>query len=307
MAAEALKTRVLTALLLAPLFVAAVLLLRTEILAVVLAVVVLLAADEWAALGDLRERAHRLAFVAYQGGLLGAAYLLLDRPEWLIGLMGLAVAWWVAAGIASIGRRSPVAAQPGPRPWLLAAAPALCALAWLALVRLHGAGDAGPALVLALLVVIWAADTGAYFAGRALGRRHPAGLQVIEQRSVRHACRVLQSLHHLAHTLLEGELRVESIHIGVAVKANEHIDRFSCRNLGCDRGAGLAAPVGRVRARFCGASEAGDREQQQAGRKLLGRHGPTSIGGTTGSVATPDPSRRLRMPHAHYNGNSPQR
>ena len=174
MAAEALTTRVLTALLLAPLFVAAVLLLRTEILAVVLAVVVLLAADEWAALGGLRERAHRLAFVAYQGGLLGAAYLLLDRPEWLIGLMGLAVAWWVAAGIASIGRRSPVAAQPGPRLWLLAAAPALCALAWLALVRLHGAGDAGPALVLALLVVIWAADTGAYFAGRALGHRRLA-------------------------------------------------------------------------------------------------------------------------------------
>jgi phosphatidate cytidylyltransferase len=50
----------------------------------------------------------------------------------------------------------------------------LGALAWLALARLHGSGETGPGLVVGLLFVIWAADTGAYFAGQALGRRRLA-------------------------------------------------------------------------------------------------------------------------------------
>ena len=46
----------------------------------------------------------------------------------------------------------------------------LLVAAFVALVSLH-AREQGPALVLFLLVLIWAADTGAYFSGRAFGRR----------------------------------------------------------------------------------------------------------------------------------------
>jgi phosphatidate cytidylyltransferase len=174
MAAGVLKARVLTALLLAPPFVAAVLLLRTDVLATLLAVVLLLAADEWAALGGLQSPLQRVALVAWQGVLLAAAWLLADRPDWLTAAMGLTVAWWAAAGIALVGRRTPVMPQPGIKPSLLAVAPVLGAVAWLSLVRLHGSGETGPGLVLGLLVLIWAADTGAYFAGHALGRRRLA-------------------------------------------------------------------------------------------------------------------------------------
>jgi phosphatidate cytidylyltransferase len=38
------------------------------------------------------------------------------------------------------------------------------------MVALHGLGDTGPYFVLALFVIIWLADSGAYFAGRAFGR-----------------------------------------------------------------------------------------------------------------------------------------
>ncbi|MEZ5584622.1 MAG: phosphatidate cytidylyltransferase [Candidatus Competibacteraceae bacterium] len=42
---------------------------------------------------------------------------------------------------------------------------------WVALTHLHGADSFGPAYVLFLMVLIWLADSGAYFAGRQWGRR----------------------------------------------------------------------------------------------------------------------------------------
>jgi len=43
--------------------------------------------------------------------------------------------------------------------------------AWVSIVSLHRSGSQGPVLVLYLFVLIWVADSGAYFAGRAFGRR----------------------------------------------------------------------------------------------------------------------------------------
>jgi phosphatidate cytidylyltransferase len=42
--------------------------------------------------------------------------------------------------------------------------------AWAALAELHALGTNGPKLVLMLLVMVWLADSGAYFAGRQWGR-----------------------------------------------------------------------------------------------------------------------------------------
>ena len=48
--------------------------------------------------------------------------------------------------------------------------------AWAALVVLHGNDDRGPVFVLIVLVMIWLADSGAYFAGRQWGRTKLAPL-----------------------------------------------------------------------------------------------------------------------------------
>jgi phosphatidate cytidylyltransferase len=41
---------------------------------------------------------------------------------------------------------------------------------WAALTYLHQAAEAGPALVVTVFVIVWSADSGAFFTGRALGR-----------------------------------------------------------------------------------------------------------------------------------------
>jgi len=55
------------------------------------------------------------------------------------------------------------------RPFVLISGALLLVVTWLSLVRLHQTGDTGPALVMFLLVLIWSADTGAYFAGKRWG------------------------------------------------------------------------------------------------------------------------------------------
>ncbi len=66
-------------------------------------------------------------------------------------------------------RRAQLARVTGVRIGNLVLGGLLLAGAWVAVVGLHRASE-GPALVLFLFVLIWLADSGAYFAGRAFGR-----------------------------------------------------------------------------------------------------------------------------------------
>jgi len=166
----ALRSRLLTALALIPLVVSGVLWLPTPWLAGALGLVVLAGAWEWARLGGLESGAAAAGLVAYQAGLLGAGVRLADSPGWLLVGLALAGGWWIGVGLAMTLRRAPVAVDRRPRPLLLLGAPLLAALAWLAIVRLHAIPGVGPSLVLSLLVLIWVADSAAYFVGRAFGR-----------------------------------------------------------------------------------------------------------------------------------------
>jgi phosphatidate cytidylyltransferase len=168
-----LKNRVLTALILIPLAVAAVLWLPGAAFAAVLGAVALLGGVEFTRLAGFATAAPRAIYLSLLGaaGLLG--WYLLDSPwpPWLVG--GLAV-WWLGFAVALFGGgvgATPTAAR---RPAALAGSLALLAGCWLALVVLHTAPWAGPPVVLLLLILIWVADSGAYFAGRQWGRRRLA-------------------------------------------------------------------------------------------------------------------------------------
>jgi phosphatidate cytidylyltransferase len=165
-----LRARVLTSLVLIPPTVAGVLFLATPWLAALLGFVVGLAALEWARLGGLSPGVAPWALVAYQLALLWLADALSAYPGIVLIALGLGVGWWAGVGVALVLRRAPIVPNRRLRPLLLVGAPFLAALAWLALVRLHAVPELGPQLVLLLLVLIWVADSTAYFTGRALGR-----------------------------------------------------------------------------------------------------------------------------------------
>jgi phosphatidate cytidylyltransferase len=156
---------------LVPLAVAGVIFLPTPWLATLFGLVVGLGALEWARLGGLSPGVPSWLLVSYQLALLWLGDALSAHPGLILVALGLCGGWWLGVGATLILRRTPVAADLRLRPLLLVGAPLLTALAWLALVRLHAVPDLGPRLVLSLLVLIWVADTAAYFAGRALGRR----------------------------------------------------------------------------------------------------------------------------------------
>jgi phosphatidate cytidylyltransferase len=169
-----LQWRVLTALILAPLAVLAVLFLPTFDFALALGLILLGAAWEWSALGGLTGWSARMGFVA----LIAAAMILLGllpaagvAPLLLVVTLG----WW---GLAVWLWRldDPIVPCPGPAPARLLAGLPVLAGPWLAMTHLHAALPQGPALVLFLLVLIWTADSAAYFAGRRWGKAKLAPL-----------------------------------------------------------------------------------------------------------------------------------
>jgi phosphatidate cytidylyltransferase len=165
---SALQQRTLTALVLAPLVAMGVLLLDTPHLALLFGLIVLYAAWEWTMLAGVSRSIHRVAYLAFMTALFILLWLApLDR--WTHYLLIPIVVWWLGLG-AYVCRLRAIEASCTPRLGLLPVGILVLTGPWLAIVYLHRLYDAGPWLVLFLLVLIWTADTAAYFSGRLWGR-----------------------------------------------------------------------------------------------------------------------------------------
>lgn len=165
-----LLTRVLTALILLPLVVGGILFLPTTAVAALAAGVLLVGVWEWGLLLRFTALPARAAYAAAGAAALAVAWWSAGQGPAVAALLAAAVVWWLAAvgwvyrfprGWEGTLGRWPVAALLG----LL-----LLTATLLALLRIHSR-DQGPVLLLLLFVLIWVADTGAYFAGR-IGGRH---------------------------------------------------------------------------------------------------------------------------------------
>jgi phosphatidate cytidylyltransferase len=158
-----LKRRVATALALLPLAEALVLFAPTAALALVAAAVFAVAALEWAPLAGAAEGATpwlcALVLLAVLAGLWQFAF---ELPAVGRAVLAAGLAWWTLALIWLLSRAAL------PRAFKLGAGLLTLAPAWYAVVTLHGLRS-GPALLLLLLLMIWAADVGAFFAGHAFG------------------------------------------------------------------------------------------------------------------------------------------
>jgi phosphatidate cytidylyltransferase len=79
--------------------------------------------------------------------------------------------WWLLITLSLVTRRRGLVRVEGVRPTILLLGGLVLVTAWLSIVLLHASAAHGPALVLYLFVLIWVADSAAYFTGRAFGRR----------------------------------------------------------------------------------------------------------------------------------------
>ena len=164
-----LTKRVLTALVLLPIAIGIVVLSPLPWFAVIIALVFALAGWEWTRLCGVESFLVRSSLVIVFLASCAALWLLRDTPAWWL-VIALGVAWWavallwfrhVAFGAAPMARNVAVK--------LLAGAFVLIP-AWVAAMQLHGNPEQGPHWVLFLLVLIWAADSFAYFSGSRWGR-----------------------------------------------------------------------------------------------------------------------------------------
>ena len=166
-----LRQRVITALVLAPIIIGGLFFLPPLGFAVFTALVLAIAGWEWANIAGIEAQPGRWGYALAILLAMGACYTVPVIP-----VLGILMVFWVLMAIAVV--RYPAMENVwAPVPVRLVMGIAVLAGAWLALNHLRAGdlqlGDASSNLLLILytFLVVWAADIGAYFAGRALGKR----------------------------------------------------------------------------------------------------------------------------------------
>jgi phosphatidate cytidylyltransferase len=170
-----LKHRVITAALLAPVVLGAILFLPSKGMALAFGVFILMGAWEWAGLMAWLAWPRRLAYGAAMATGLFLAYEALGSPwrsAFFGGMGALALLWWSTAFYWVVDYERGGHGVPRTATALGIVGFLVLLPTWTFLVELHSQG--GPQLVIALMLLVWAADIAAYFAGRAWGRRRLA-------------------------------------------------------------------------------------------------------------------------------------
>jgi phosphatidate cytidylyltransferase len=161
---ESLRKRIVTAVVLAVLFLGVLLGLPPVATLIVLTALVLTGAWEWSAFLHAHRGIARAAYVLLVALLLAAVWYAADSPDVLNIILLTALIWWFVALAWIIFAPRSVA------PWSAGLAGVLALVpAWLSLVRLRDLPH-GAQWVLFTLLLVWSADIGAYFAGHRFGR-----------------------------------------------------------------------------------------------------------------------------------------
>jgi len=159
------RTRIITALALAAVVLAVLLLGPSWMARALFGLFIAAGAWEWSAFLSAAPHAMRLGFVVLVAALAIAARVWLADGAAFLLLMEVCIAWWLVAlaWLLLWPQRSgtlPVAVS-----GLLALVPT-----WVALTRMLETWPRGAQWALFVMALAFAADTGAYFAGRFLGR-----------------------------------------------------------------------------------------------------------------------------------------
>lgn len=172
-----LKLRVITALILFPLAVSGILFLSNHSFAAFVGFIMLLGAYEWAGFARLPSIAAKLAYVLIIATVLFSLWLI----HFLLPLNAmhiLAGGFWLFALLLVLRYPGSTAFWKS-RPAVIAIIGIfLLAITWYAVISIHAIEQlsfaqttiTGPYLLLSALMLIWAADIGAYFSGKRFGK-----------------------------------------------------------------------------------------------------------------------------------------
>lgn len=165
-----LKQRVITAVVLAALFIAGLFLLTPFYFSILIAVLLCQGAWEWTGLMKMAGFYQRvICYIVFMLLLLATWYFLHNNPELAPAIFIAAASWWVFAFILVMIYPRGVAI------WDITIVKGLMGAmillpTWAALICLQASESFGPGYVLFLIVLISAADIGAYFSGRLWGK-----------------------------------------------------------------------------------------------------------------------------------------
>ena len=158
-----LKQRIVTAIVLASLVLASVIFLSSTIFSIIVALVVMQCSWEWTILSGFEQPFIRFSYTCVTGTI---CWLIRDISPALV--LVIATVWWLVAFL--IVKEYSISAKfyQGGVMKLFMGLLTLIPV-WFALSYLKGSNQQGMSIMLVLFLV-WAADTGAYFTGKNLGR-----------------------------------------------------------------------------------------------------------------------------------------
>ena len=161
-----LKQRIITALILAPLALIGFFLLEGASFALFIGAVVVLGAWEWARLAGFEAQRARVVFAAVVAVLLFLLYLLPGLAPWILVA---ALLWWITATwlVLTYPESS---THWSTTLYKLVIGLLILLPAWQGLVLIKQL-PLGNWLILSVMVLVWGADIGAYFSGKAFGKR----------------------------------------------------------------------------------------------------------------------------------------
>lgn len=159
--------RLLTALIAIPIVLAAIIYMPPIYFSVVVGVFILIGAWEWSGFLSTTQKSLRAVYVVLVAlGLVTSAFL----PETIM-LMIASLMWvWVFIAIVEYQREKPAVGFQFPVVRGVAGFFILIAT-WDAVLTLRTHPSLGPAWLITVMLLVWGADIGAYFAGRFLGHR----------------------------------------------------------------------------------------------------------------------------------------
>jgi len=172
-----LKLRVITALILFPLAVSGILFLSNSSFATLFGLVILLAAYEWAGFAGFPSLLAKLAYVVIVATMLFSLWLINFALSADMMNNAAIVSWAIIIALL-IGFPARLKFWHNNIVVIAVIGLAVLVFTWYALISLHAIDHirfaeiqiSGPYLVLSVMMLIWIADTGAYFSGKRFGK-----------------------------------------------------------------------------------------------------------------------------------------